>query len=167
MWEPSTRGRRAQEFACTTSRASSWRDTRSGLCKSAPSQGKQVNQQNLKIIGPFQVAPGSSPESLPVLCSWTEHDPLELLANVRTCIQEAVRAATEKVGPVKVRGVGLTNQRETTIAWDAETGTPLYNAIVWLDNRTSAICQRMEQELGSKVHIPFSVADTHHLCHHP
>ncbi len=82
---------------------------------------------------------------------WTEHDPLELLTTVKRCISEALKAAAEKVGKVKVKAVGITNQRETTVVWNKDTGKPLYNAIVWLDNRTAALCNSMEKELGSKV----------------
>jgi glycerol kinase len=47
--------------------------------------------------------------------------------------------------------VGITNQRETTLVWDRRTGQPLYNAIVWLDTRTAALCDRMTEQLGSQV----------------
>ncbi len=55
------------------------------------------------------------------------------------------------MGPVKVVALGITNQRETTVVWNKTTGLPLYNAVVWLDTRTAELCERMEQELGSKV----------------
>lgn len=83
---------------------------------------------------------------------WTEHDPLELIATVRKCIAEALKAAAAELGDFTVKAVGITNQRETTVVWDKHTGKPLYNAIVWLDNRTAALCNHMEKELGSKVH---------------
>ncbi|CAI5458381.1 unnamed protein product [Closterium sp. Yama58-4] len=59
----------------------------------------------------------------------------------------AARSKGVHVGPDSVRAVGLTNQRETTVVWRRSTGEPLYNAIVWMDVRTSALCQRLEQQL--------------------
>lgn len=50
-----------------------------------------------------------------------------------------LQAAKLKYGPIKVLAVGITNQRETTVCWDRRTGCPLYNAIVWLDNRTGCV----------------------------
>ena len=50
-------------------------------------------------------------------------------------------SADVEQGALQVRAVGLTNQRETTVLWRRSTGQPLYNAIVWMDTRTSAICQ--------------------------
>jgi glycerol kinase len=81
---------------------------------------------------------------------WCEHDPVQILDSVRTCIARAVQIAEEKVGPVRIAALGITNQRETTVVWDRTTGKPLHNAIVWLDNRTSDICHRMRAELGGQ-----------------
>lgn len=73
-----------------------------------------------------------------------EHDPYDLLESVQTCIEHAVRKLKAKGGDVSdIAGVGLTNQRETTIAWDSQTGEPLYPAIVWSDGRTSATVKKM------------------------
>jgi len=52
---------------------------------------------------------------------------------------------------VQVVAVGITNQRETTLVWDRATGRPLHNAIVWLDTRTAALCERLTKQLGSQV----------------
>ncbi|CAI5495379.1 unnamed protein product [Closterium sp. Naga37s-1] len=82
---------------------------------------------------------------------WVEHDPMVILSTVRQCMEGALAAARSKgvdVGPDAVRAVGLTNQRETTVVWRRSTGMPLYNAIVWMDVRTSALCQRLEQQLS-------------------
>jgi glycerol kinase len=57
-------------------------------------------------------------------------------------------AAEAKVGTVKVVAVGITNQRETTVAWDKATGMPLHNAIVWHDTRTSHMCQELTKLHG-------------------
>ena len=67
---------------------------------------------------------------------WVEHDPAEILDRVREVAAEALRAA----GPARILAVGITNQRETVVAWDAETGRPAANAIVWQDARTAADC---------------------------
>jgi glycerol kinase len=69
---------------------------------------------------------------------WVEHDPADIWSTTAgTC-----RAVIEKagLGPDDIAGIGITNQRETTIVWDAETGTPIHNAIVWQDRRTADIC---------------------------
>jgi glycerol kinase len=54
---------------------------------------------------------------------------------------------------MQVLALGITNQRETCLVWDRNTGQPLHNALVWLDGRTSDLCARMEKELGSKVRM--------------
>eukprot|EP00873_Tetraselmis_striata_P020148 jgi/Tetstr1/440412/TSEL_028746.t1 len=81
---------------------------------------------------------------------WLEHDPQDLLATSRECIAKAVAAAQEAVGPVKVKAIGITNQRETTIMWDRRTGQPLYNAVVWSDLRTQDICEAMKAKHGGQ-----------------
>ncbi len=69
---------------------------------------------------------------------WVEHDPLEIWQTVLETVSELLAA---RPGPITA--VGLTNQRETTILWDAATGQPIYNAIVWQCRRTAAICDRL------------------------
>lgn len=81
---------------------------------------------------------------------WFEHDPLEIFSTVKECIMKALEEATEKLGEVNVRAIGIANQRETTVVWHKLTGMPLYNAIVWLDTRNRETCLQMEQELGGK-----------------
>lgn len=87
---------------------------------------------------------------------WVEHDPVEILESVRECIVKAVEKATadgHNVGQ-GLKGIGLTNQRETTLVWSKSTGKPLYNAIVWMDARTSSICRKLEKELpGGRTHF--------------
>ena len=73
---------------------------------------------------------------------WCEQDPMELWSSTQTCMRLALEKATEKDASVVVKGIGLTNQRETTIAWDRKTGKPLHNAIVWHDLRTTDIVKR-------------------------
>lgn len=83
--------------------------------------------------------------------SWHEHDPLEIVTSVETCIEEAVRNF-EAQGHTRssIQSIGITNQRETTIVWDHETGEPLYNAIVWTDTRSQAIVAELKQKPGAK-----------------
>lgn len=72
---------------------------------------------------------------------WVEHDPDDLWTTTAgTC-----RAAIEKagLGPGDLAGIGITNQRETTLVWDATTGQPIYNAIVWQDRRTADYCREL------------------------
>jgi glycerol kinase len=68
---------------------------------------------------------------------WVEHDPLEIAANVRAVVDEAVAAAGARADDVAA--VGITNQRETTVLWDRASGAPVANAIVWQDTRTAAL----------------------------
>ncbi len=74
---------------------------------------------------------------------WVEHDPMEILATVRTAMEGVLTKAKEQGIQVqgKLKAVGITNQRETTVVWSKSTGKPFYNAIVWMDGRTSAICR--------------------------
>lgn len=75
---------------------------------------------------------------------WVEHDPFEILTSQLSSAVEALG----KVGarPRDVAGLGITNQRETTLVWDRETGKPVYNAIVWQDRRGAALCKRLIEE---------------------
>ncbi|MCF7808409.1 MAG: glycerol kinase GlpK [Candidatus Marinimicrobia bacterium] len=70
---------------------------------------------------------------------WVEHDPLEIWHTVETCVDEIMEEHDETIA-----AVGITNQRETTLIWDAITGKPVYNAIVWQCRRTSEICKTLE-----------------------
>lgn len=72
-----------------------------------------------------------------------EHDPTEILESVRVCIAKAVDKATADGFNVDkgLKGIGLTNQRETTLVWSKSTGLPLYNALVWMDLRSSSVCR--------------------------
>jgi glycerol kinase len=75
---------------------------------------------------------------------WVEHDPNEIWST-----QAGVAAeATVKMGinGKNIRAIGITNQRETTIVWNRETGLPVYNAIVWQDRRSAAYCEHLKQE---------------------
>ncbi len=73
---------------------------------------------------------------------WVEHNPMEIWSSEAAVIAEAI----SKIGinGKDIAAIGITNQRETTIVWDAETGVPVYNAIVWQDRRTSAFCDELK-----------------------
>ncbi|MBX3183989.1 MAG: glycerol kinase GlpK [Polyangiaceae bacterium] len=73
---------------------------------------------------------------------WVEHDPEELWASVMGAVREALRAA-HVVGS-EIAAIGITNQRETTLLWDRQTGVPIQRAIVWQDRRTAARCAELE-----------------------
>ncbi|MGC8838521.1 MAG: glycerol kinase GlpK [Anaerolineae bacterium] len=75
---------------------------------------------------------------------WVEHDPLEIWQKTREVIQGALQKSG--IRPQEIAAIGVTNQRETTIVWDPETGQPLYNAIVWQCTRTTEICQRLKDQ---------------------
>jgi glycerol kinase len=77
---------------------------------------------------------------------WVEHDAQEIWERT----QSVVRAALEKAGCTAsdIAAVGITNQRETTVVWDRRTGRPYYNALVWQDLRTDAICAELGREGG-------------------
>ena len=76
---------------------------------------------------------------------WVEHDPKEIWQSQRTAISQALSDAD--LSFADVRSIGITNQRETTVMWDKQTGEPVYNAIVWQDRRTAAWCaSRREKE---------------------
>ena len=72
---------------------------------------------------------------------WVEHDPMEIWASEAAVIAEAI--STIGINGLDIAGIGITNQRETTIVWDAETGVPVYNAIVWQDRRTAEFCNTL------------------------
>lgn len=77
---------------------------------------------------------------------WVEHDPLEILANVRAAIAEALSAAG--AGAEDVAAVGIANQRETTVLWDRRTGEPVHHALVWQDVRTAALVAELSGDGG-------------------
>jgi glycerol kinase len=74
---------------------------------------------------------------------WVEHDPMEILTSQLSCAVEALGRAGAR--PRDVAAIGITNQRETVIVWERETGRPIHPAIVWQDRRTAAECTRLEE----------------------
>ena len=75
---------------------------------------------------------------------WVEHDPKDIWSSEASVIAEAI--TTLGINGLNIAGIGITNQRETTIVWDAETGEPVYNAIVWQDRRTSEYCDGLKAQ---------------------
>ena len=75
---------------------------------------------------------------------WVEHNPMEIWSSQASVIAEAITSID--INGLDIAGIGITNQRETTIVWDAETGEPVYNAIVWQDRRTSEYCDSLKAE---------------------
>jgi glycerol kinase len=75
---------------------------------------------------------------------WVEHDANEIWQRT----EEVVGAGLEKVNASDIAGVGVTNQRETTVVWDRSTGEPVFNAIVWQDTRTDQICNELSADGG-------------------
>lgn len=73
---------------------------------------------------------------------WVEHDPEEIWGSQFGVLQKAIQ--DNKVEAKDIAGIGITNQRETTIIWDRKTGQPIYNAIVWQDKRTASICEDLK-----------------------
>jgi glycerol kinase len=69
------------------------------------------------------------------------HDPSEIWGSVSLCISECLMKA--KIAPNQIAGIGITNQRETTVVWNRRTGKPVYQAIVWQSKQTSAICEEL------------------------
>ncbi|WP_255168355.1 glycerol kinase GlpK [Natrononativus amylolyticus] len=77
---------------------------------------------------------------------WVEHDPLEIWENTKRVITAALERAA--IDPGQLEAIGVTNQRETTVLWDAETGKPVHNAIVWQDRRTTDRIEELEDNGG-------------------
>lgn len=81
---------------------------------------------------------------------WVEHNPSEIWEKTREVVRETLSSGD--IAPREIAGIGVTNQRETVVAWDRETGIALHNAIVWQCMRSIDICERMEKEgLGPTV----------------
>jgi len=75
---------------------------------------------------------------------WVEHDPREIWASQLSVAQEVLQRANIDIN--QVAAIGITNQRETTMVWDRQTGEPIYNAIVWQDRRTAGYCDQLKRD---------------------
>lgn len=80
---------------------------------------------------------------------WVEHDPAEIWSSQVSVATEAMVKARLK--PNDIAAIGITNQRETTVVWDRETGEPVFNAIVWQDRRTAAFCDSLKEQYGATI----------------
>ena len=74
---------------------------------------------------------------------WVEHDSNEIWLSVLAVMAEVI--TTSGISPSQVKGIGITNQRETTVVWNRETGLPVYHAVVWQSRQTSEICDRLKK----------------------
>lgn len=75
---------------------------------------------------------------------WVEHDPMEIWATQRSSLTEVL--AQSDIANEEVAAIGITNQRETTIVWEKDTGHPVYNAIVWQCRRTADFCEKLKAD---------------------
>ena len=95
-------------------------------------QGKSIAQAQHEFEQRFPAA------------GWVEHDPYDILTSQLTAAVEVLTRAG--IRPRDVVALGITNQRETTIVWDRETGKPVYNAIVWQDRRPAPLCNQLRDD---------------------
>lgn len=74
---------------------------------------------------------------------WVEHNAEEIWSSILSCIAKAL--SEKNIAPEQIAGIGITNQRETTVVWDKNTGKPIYNAIVWQSRQTADICDELKE----------------------
>lgn len=77
---------------------------------------------------------------------WVEHNPLDIFATQNSVLMDAINYAEPAINAEEIAAIGITNQRETTIVWDKNTGKPVYNAIVWQCRRTAEMCDEIEKD---------------------
>jgi len=82
---------------------------------------------------------------------WVEHDPMQIWATQSATLTEALALAG--ITSDEIAGIGITNQRETTVVWERKTGKPVYNAIVWQCRRTAAICDELKKDKEFEAYI--------------
>ena len=82
---------------------------------------------------------------------WVEHDPLEIWASQSSVLTEVIAKTGIKTD--EIASIGITNQRETTLVWDKNTGEPVYNAIVWQCRRTAGICDELKTRDGLEAYV--------------
>ena len=80
---------------------------------------------------------------------WVEHNPIDIWSTQAGVAAEVMQKAS--LSPADIAAIGITNQRETTVVWDRETGQPIYNAIVWQDRRTAAMCDALKKQKLDRV----------------
>ena len=81
---------------------------------------------------------------------WVEHKPNDIILSVMSCVEQVVKKAGISFNGISA--IGITNQRETVVAWDAETGKPLTNAIVWQCRRTAKRCEELKEGYYETIH---------------
>ncbi|MEI6210387.1 MAG: glycerol kinase GlpK [bacterium] len=96
------------------------------------------DQQGAVVSSAYQEFPQYYPKP-----GWVEQDALEIWASVESVIRKALAQA--RIRPVQIAGLGITNQRETTLLWDRHTGKPCHRAIVWQCRRTADMCRRLKR----------------------
>ena len=82
---------------------------------------------------------------------WVEHDPMQIWATQSSTLTEALAGAG--ISPGDIAAIGITNQRETTVVWEKDTGKPVYNAIVWQCRRTARMCDELKKKRGFAAYI--------------
>ncbi|NIZ07824.1 glycerol kinase GlpK [Pseudooceanicola sp. HF7] len=98
-----------------------------------------------EMLTPVASAQEEIPQHFPE-SGWVEHDPQDLWSSVAATSRAAIEKA--QLDPARIVGIGITNQRETTVVWDRKTGQPVARAIVWQDRRTASLCAKLRQEPG-------------------
>lgn len=96
--------------------------------------------KNLRVYGSVNE---SYPQHYPH-AGWVEHDPEDIWRSVRSVVTKIFERS--HIDPADVKAIGITNQRETVLGWERDTGRAIHNAIVWQCRRTASVCQRLKQE---------------------
>ncbi|WP_416795540.1 glycerol kinase GlpK [Ciceribacter azotifigens] len=102
---------------------------------------------DMRIVG---IGQKEFPQHFPK-SGWVEHDPEDIWQSVVASIHDAFGRA--RVEPHQIAAIGITNQRETVVVWDRETGRPLQNAIVWQDRRTASYCDKLKRQDLEKLFV--------------
>ena len=104
---------------------------------------------------------------------WVEHNPKDIWSTQLAVVTEVL--AKTNIRTTAIKAIGITNQRETTVVWDRQTGEPIYNAIVWQDRRTAAYCQEIakngndeiiQQKTGLRIDAYFSASKINWILEH-
>ena len=108
-----------------------------------------------QVVGSYQL----EHEQIYPKPGWVEHDPMEIWGRTQDVIEGGLDKTGVKAG--EIAAIGVTNQRETTVVWDKNTGEPYYNAVVWQDTRTDKICNELAKDGGQdrfrpKVGLPLA-----------
>ncbi|WFR94268.1 glycerol kinase GlpK [Rhizobium tumorigenes] len=99
-----------------------------------------IFDDKMKVAGVGQMEfPQIYPQS-----GWVEHDPEDIWQSVLSTVRDAIAAAGIEAG--QIAAIGITNQRETVVVWERDTGKPIQNAIVWQDRRTAAYCEKLKRQ---------------------